>query len=141
MALSTRFALSTAAVIGGGFLAVTAMTFSAPVAGWIAFGVSTAAALAGAAGAVFARSTSSRAGHSALAVVGLWSLVAALTFTGQTLTWLVLANGLALAAAGLGDLVAHEVGTERVVHALEVRHTDGATVVTQPVPAAHDMAA
>ena len=141
MALSSRFALSTAAVIGGGFLAVTAMAFSAPVAGWIGFGVSTAAVVAGVAGAVFARSVSARTGHSALAAVGLWSLVAALTFTGHTLTWLVFADALALATVGLADLVAHEVGTERVVHSLEVRHTDGATLVTQPASAAHDIAA
>lgn len=138
MALSTRFSLDTLAVIGGGFLAVSAMSFSAATAGWVGFGVSTLFALAAAVGAVAARSGSARFGHSALAVVALWSLVAALSFTGGALTWLVFADALALAAVALIDLTAHEVGTEHVVHSLEVRP---APETVQTVPAAHDFAA
>ena len=44
----------------------------------------------------------------------------ALIFTGTTLTWLVLADAIALAAVALADLTAHEVTTENVVHRLEV---------------------
>jgi hypothetical protein len=122
MALSPRFSLDTLAVVGGGFLAVTAMTFSASTAGWIGFGVSTLFTVLAAAGAVTARSGSARAGHSALALVALWSLIAALAFSGTLLTWLVFADALALAAVALADLTAHEVGSEHVVHSLEV-HT------------------
>jgi hypothetical protein len=124
MALSPRFALDTAAVLGGGFLAVSAMAFSVPVAGWIGFGVSTAAAVAGATGAVLARRGSTRIGHGALGVVGLWSLIAALVFAGTALHWLVFADALLLAAVAVGDLVAHELSSERVVHSLEVHHTE-----------------
>lgn len=141
MALSSRFALDTAAVVAGGFLAVSAMAFSAPVAGWIAFGVSTAAAVAGAAGTVFARRDSARAGHAVLGVVGLWSLIAALVFAGPVLHWLVFADALALAVAGLADLVAHETSTERVVHSLEVRHTGGASALSEPASERHEVAA
>lgn len=121
MALSPRFALDTAALLAGGFLAVSAMAFSAPVAGWIGFGVSTGAAVVGAAGAILARRTGQKAGHGTLALVGLWSLVAALVFSGTALTWLVFADALGLALAALADLTAHELTTERVVHQLDVR--------------------
>jgi hypothetical protein len=124
MALSPRFALNTFAVLAGGFLAVSAMTFTAPVVGWLGFGVSTAVAVAGIAGLVLARRVSAKAGHGVLAAVGLWSLIAALVFSGGAMTWLVFAAGAAFVAAGLGDLTAHELSTERVVHSLEVRPAD-----------------
>lgn len=121
MVLSPRFALDTTAVLAGAFLAVSAETFTASTAGWLSFGVSAAAAVAGATAAAFAHRTTQKAGHGLLAAVGLWSLIAALTFTGQTLTWLVLANGIALVVAALADLTAHELTSERVVHQLDVR--------------------
>ena len=53
-------------------------------------------------------------------LVALWSLIAALIFTGSVLTWLVLADAIALGVVALADLAAHEVSTENVVHRLEV---------------------
>ena len=53
-------------------------------------------------------------------LVALWSLIAALIFTGSLLTWLVLADAIALGVVALADLAAHEVSTENVVHRLEV---------------------
>ncbi len=73
MALSPRFALDSTAVLAGGFLAVCATAFSAPVAGRLGFGVSTAAAVVGALAAVLAHRTGQKAGHGLLALVGLWS--------------------------------------------------------------------
>lgn len=121
MALSPRYAINTLGVVAGGFLAVSAMSFSADVTGWIAFGVSTAVTVAALAGLAFTRRLPARIGHGALALVGGWSLIAALVFSGSTLTWLAFADALALAATALADLTAHELGTERVVHSLEVR--------------------
>ena len=121
MALSPRFALDNTAVLGGGFLAVSSMAFSADLAGWLGFGVSTGFVVLGGLGAAFARRTGQKAGHGLLAVVALWSLIAALVFSGTALTWLVFADALALVAVALGDLTAHELTTERVVHQLDVR--------------------
>jgi hypothetical protein len=121
MALSPRFALDTTAVVGGGFLVVSAMTFSAATAGWLGFGVSTAFAVAAAVAAALTRRTPQKLAHGSLAVVGLWSLIAALVFDGTAQMWLVFASALALAAVALGDLIVHEATTERVVHQLEVR--------------------
>ncbi|MCF3964603.1 hypothetical protein [Streptomyces fuscigenes] len=140
MALSPRFALNTFGVLAGGFLAVSAMTFTAPVAGWLGFGVSTAVTVAALAGLVLARRPAAKAGHGVLAALGLWSLVASLVFGGGTLVWLVFAAGAAFVAAALADLTAHELSTERVVHALEVRPVDSAAGSAAAAPV-HDIAA
>ncbi|WP_329139285.1 hypothetical protein OG552_33000 [Streptomyces sp. NBC_01476] len=135
MALSPRYALDTTAVLAGGFLVVSAMTFSNATAGWLSFAVSTAVTVVAGAAAVLARSDSRRLGNSALSLIGLWSLVAALVFSGATLHWLVLADALLLALVALADLTAHELSTERVVHELEIRPA-GATETTAVLPAA-----
>lgn len=123
MALSSRFALDTTAIVGGAFLVVSAMSFSATPAHWLAFGVSTAFTIAAAAGAAVARRTHQQLAHGALALVALWSLITPLVFTGTTQHWLIFANAIGLAVVALGDLIAHESTTERVVHELHVRNS------------------
>jgi len=123
MKLSLRFALDNLFVLGAAFLAVSAMAFSAAVAGWLAFGVSTGLAVVAAASMATARRTGQRIGHGVAGLVALWSLIAALIFTGSVLTWLVLADAIALGVVALADLAAHEVSTENVVHRLEVTGT------------------
>lgn len=122
MALSSRFVISTFAVLAGAFLAVSSMAFTASVAGWLGFGVATGVALAALAGVVVAARTPAKAvGRGVLALAALWSLIAALVFSGTVLTWLVFAGGAAFVAIALADLTANELSSERVVHALEVR--------------------
>lgn len=129
MKLSSRFAVDNLFVIGGAFLAVSAMAFSAAVAGWLAFGVSTGLAVLAGVSAVAARRTGQRIGHGLLAIAGLWSLIAALTFSGTVLTWLVFADAIALGVLALADLAVHEVTTESVVHRLEVTESGAASDV------------
>ncbi len=120
MKLSLRFALDNLFVLGAAFLAVSVMAFSATVAGWLAFGVSTGLVVVAAASMATARRTGQRIGHGVVGLVALWSLIAALIFTGNVLTWLILADAIALGVVALADLTAHEVSTENVVHRLEV---------------------
>ena len=68
-----------------------------------------------------AKKGSRRLGHGLLGLVGLWSLIAALAFSGPALTWLVFADAIALGVLALADLAVHEATTERIVHQLEVR--------------------
>ncbi|MET9483128.1 hypothetical protein [Streptomyces sp. NPDC006638] len=137
MALSPRFALNSIGLIAGAFVAVVAMAFTASVAGWIGFGVFTGIAVLGIVGAVFARKAAAKAGHGLLAAVALWSLIASLIFSGSALTWLVFAGGVALVAVALGDLFAHELRTERVVHSLEVRRPAENMTDTAPARSSH----
>src|SRR5579875_845505 len=117
MRLSARFAIGNVIVIVGAFLAVVAMAFSAPVTGWIGFGVFTGLTLLAFASGAAVSKIGRKGVYALLGLVGLWSLIAALAFSG---TALVFAGGIAMAVIALGDLTAHEVTTENVVHRLEV---------------------
>ena len=121
MKLSSRFSLDSLFVVAGAFLTVASMAWSAGTAGWTAFGVSTGITVIAAASAVLAKKGSRRFGHGLIGIVGLWSLVAALAFSGTVLTWLVFADAIAIGVLALADLAAHEATTERIVHQLEVR--------------------
>jgi hypothetical protein len=121
MRISSRFLLDGLFVVAAAFLTVASMAWSVGPAGWTAFGVSTGIALLAAASAAASKKTSQRVGHGLLGLVALWSLVAALAFSGTALTWLVFADAIAVGVLALADLAVHEATTERIVHSLEVR--------------------
>jgi hypothetical protein len=123
MKLSSRFLLDILFVVAGAFLVVASMAWSAGTAGWTAFGVSAGVTVLAAASAAPAKKTSRRLGHGLLGLVALWSLAAALAFSGTALTWLIFADAIAVGVLALADLTAHEATTERIVHQLEVRDT------------------
>lgn len=123
MNLSPRFAIDALFVVGGAFLTVAAIAFSATVAGWTGFGVFTGLAVIGLASALLGHGVVRKTSHSVLGLVGIWSLIATLLFVGSALTWLVFAGGIALAVIALVDMAAHEVTTENVVHQLVVTET------------------
>lgn len=129
MSLSTRFGVDVLSVVAGGFLAVAAVAFASTTAGWVAFGVFTGLTVVAELAAVLTTRRGARIGHGALGLVSLWALIAALVFTGSTLTALVFVDALAVALVGLVDLTVHELSTERVVHELEVRESVPATPV------------
>ena len=121
MKLSSRFLLDSLFVVAGAFLAVASMAWAAGTAGWTAFGVSAGVAVLALASAALAKGNSRRYGHGLLGLVALWSVAAALAFSGTALTWLVLADAIAVGVLALADLAIHEATTERIVHQLEVR--------------------
>jgi hypothetical protein len=86
------------------------------VAGWIAFGVSAAITVIAGTSAVLTARSGRKLGHGLVGLVALWSLVAALAFSGTLLTWLVFADALAVGVLALADLTAHEATIEKVVH-------------------------
>jgi hypothetical protein len=55
-----------------------------------------------------------------LAVLGVWSIVQAIVFTGTTLEWVSFATAAAAALLATVGLTLHEMTTERVVHELRV---------------------
>jgi hypothetical protein len=121
MKLSSRFLLDMLFAVAGAFLTVVSLAWAASLAGWTAFGVFTAVTVIGAVSAGLSVHRSRRLGHGLIALVALWSLVAALVFSGTLLTWLVFADAIALGVLALADLAAHEATTERIVHSIEVR--------------------
>jgi hypothetical protein len=126
MRLSSRFILDNLFLLAAAFLVVAAMTWSAGLAGWIAFGISAGITVIAGASAVLTPKSARKLGHGVIALAALWSLVAALAFSGTLLTWLVFADAIAVGVLALADLTAHEATTEKVVHQLVVH--DGAAV-------------
>ena len=126
MRLSSRFILDLLFFLAAAFLVVASMTWSAPVAGWTAFGVSAGITVIAAASAVLTSRNARKLGHGLVGLAALWSLIAALSFSGTLLTWLVFADAIAVGVLALADLTAHEATTEKVVHQLVVH--DGASV-------------
>src|ERR1700749_4343190 len=120
MKLSSRFLLDSLFVVAGAFLTVASMAWASGTAGWTAFGVSVGVTVLAAAGAAMAKKTSPRVGHGLIGLVALWSLIAAVAFSGAALTWLVFADAIAVGVLALADLAAHEATTERIVHSPEV---------------------
>lgn len=127
MKFSSRFLLDSLFVVAGAFLTVASMAWAAGTAGWTAFGVSAGVTVLAAASAALGKKASRRIGHGVLGLVGLWSLIAALAFSGPALTWLVFADAIAVGVLALADLAAHEATTERIVHQLEVRDLSSAS--------------
>ena len=121
MKLSSRFLVDGLFVVAGAFLTVASLTWASNTASWTAFGVSVGVTVIAAASAVRAKTGSRQLGHSLLGLVALWSLIAALAFSGSALTWLVFADAIAVGVLALADLAVHEATTERIVHSLEVR--------------------
>jgi hypothetical protein len=121
MKLSSRFLLDGLFVVAGSFLTVTSMAWAAGPAGWTAFGVAAGVTVLAAASAGLAKKSSRRIGHGLITLAALWSAIAAVSFSGAVLTWLVFADAIAVGVLALADLAAHEATTERIVHALEVR--------------------
>ena len=95
------------------------------MAGWTAFGVSAAITVIAGTSAVLTARSGRKLGHGLVGLAALWSLVAALAFSGTLLTWLVFADALAVGVLALADLTLHEATTEKVVHQLVVH--DGTT--------------
>jgi hypothetical protein len=126
MRLSSRFILDNLFLLAAAFLIVAAMTWSAATAGWTAFGVSAGITVIAAASAVLTSRSARKLGHGIVALAALWSLVAALAFSGTLLTWLVFADAIAVGVLALADLTAHEATTEKVVHQLVVHDRAGA---------------
>lgn len=123
MKLSIRFTLDILFLLAAAFLVVASMTWSAGVAGWTAFGVSTGITVLAAASAALTKRNAVKLGHGLVGLAALWSLIAALAFSGTVLTWLVFADAIAVGVLALADLTAHEATTEKVVHQLVVHDT------------------
>jgi hypothetical protein len=99
-------------LLAGAFLAVVSRTFVPGDAGWIGFGVSTGIVLVAVANILLLKATSARLAHTAVVVVALWSLTAALVFVGTTLGWLVFADAVGLVAVAVAGLTLNEFGLE-----------------------------
>ena len=119
--MNSRYLTNIGLAIMGGFLVVVSQVWSVSVFMWVMLGIGVAAlALAGGI-AVRGRGATQRALDGIIGLLGAWTIVASLVFSGSVVTWLGFASGVAFAALAVIGLTLHELNTERVVHSFEVR--------------------
>jgi hypothetical protein len=119
--MNSRFLTNAALSIAGAFTVVASMAWAPATFSWLMFAAGiVAVALAGAV-VVRGRGVAQRSLDGALAILGAWTIVASLVFSGSVVTWLGFASGAAFVALAFIGLTLHELYTERVVHSFEVR--------------------
>ena len=123
--MSQRFISNVALAIAGAVVVVASQAFSSSLTGWLTFGVSLGAlALLAVVQRDRARGRLQRMLDVATGALALWSAVASVVYTGTTLTWLSFGEAIGFVALGVAGLVAHELSTERIVHAFEAIPAD-----------------
>ena len=123
--MSQRFISNVALAVAGAVIVVSTQAFAPQTAGWVTFGVSLGAL------ALLAIAHRDPAGEriqwildAGITLLALWSAVASVVYSGSTLKWLSLAEGLAFVGLAVAGLIVHEVRTERIVHSLEAVPAD-----------------
>lgn len=121
--IHSRFAGNMLVAVGGVFLAIVSRIWASGTVEWIGVGIGALALVVGLGSmAATARGMTERGIDLLIAVLGAWTIVASLIFSGTTRLNLALWEGIGLALLGAAGLIAHEQTTERVVHELEVTH-------------------
>jgi len=123
--MSQRFISNVMLAIAGAVVVVASQAFSSSLTGWLTFGVSLGAlALLAVVQRDRARGRLQRMLDVATGALALWSAVASVVYTGTTLRWLSFAEAIGFVGIAIVGLVAHELSTERIVHAFEAIPAD-----------------
>jgi hypothetical protein len=117
--MNRRFISNVGLAVAGATVAVASQAFTASVTGWLMFGLSLGALVL----LAIVRRDSERGIQGlldiAIGALAVWSAVASVVYTGTMLTWLSFAEAIGFVVLAVLGLVAHEVRTERTLHALE----------------------
>jgi hypothetical protein len=106
-------------LVVAGFLVVATQVWPTHTLEWlfIAGGIVTLVLAAAPGGAGSRRQ---RAVSAIVAVLGIWCVVQASIFNGDTMMWVSFATALGIGLLAIAALIDHEMSTERVVHELQV---------------------
>jgi hypothetical protein len=114
--MNTRFITNMALATAGVIIVVSSQAFSSVTTGWITFGISLAVlAVLGAVQIDPMRGRVQRALDAASAGVAVWAVVASVVYSGSTVTWLSLGEGLAFTLIATVGLVDNEFEYEHAV--------------------------
>jgi cell division protein FtsW (lipid II flippase) len=117
--MRTHFISRLALALLGGFLVVVSLVWTGATLEWLFFAGGIAMTLIAAADAL-AHGIAQRTLDGLIAVLGVWTIVESLVFTGAALKWISFGGASLLVALAVTGLVIHEMGSERVVHELSV---------------------
>lgn len=119
--MNSRFLTNAGLTAIGAFTVVASMAWAPATFMWLMFAAGIAAVSLSLAAAIPSRGVAQRALDGTVGILGAWTIVASLVFSAATVTWLGFASGIAFFALALIGMTLHELRTERVVHAFEVR--------------------
>lgn len=119
--MNSRFLTNAGLSLVGAFTVVASMVWAPTTFMWLMLGAGILAAATAGAVAIRGRGPAQRTLDGVAGLLGAWTIVASLVFTGSVVTWLGFASGAALVGLALLGLTLHELSTERVVHSFEVR--------------------
>ena len=119
--MNSRFLTNSVLSLLGAFTVVASQVWAPATFMWLMFGAGVVAVLAAGAIVLRARGNAQRSLDGIVGILGAWTIVASLVFSGSVVTWLGFATGAALVGLALIGLTLHELYTERVVHSFEVR--------------------
>jgi hypothetical protein len=121
--MNSRFLTNAGLTLAGAFTVVASMAWAPPTFMWLMFAAGIAAIGLSLGAAVPGRGLPQRWLDGATAVLGAWTIVASIVFSASVVTWLGFASGIGFVGLALIGLTLHELHSERVVHAFEVRTT------------------
>ena len=123
VSMNSRFLTNSGLSLIGAFTVVASMVWAPPTFMWLMFAAGILALALSAAAAIRGRGRAQRALDVVIGILGTWTIVASLVFSAGVVTWLGFASGVAFVGLAFAGLALHELHTERVVHAFEVRTT------------------
>jgi hypothetical protein len=133
--MSTRYLTNMTLALIAGFLVVASQAFTASTYAWLSFagGVAIGVVALGSL-ALRGRGIVQRSIDATVVVLAAWTIVSSLVFATGSVIWLGFSAAAAVLALAITGLTANELGTERVVHSLQVNAqaentTDGRAVV------------
>jgi hypothetical protein len=114
--VTSRFVSNLFVLVAASFLLAARFAFGAPALRWLAFGAGGLVVLV-VAGAFLARGRgpAQRGLDVVLALIGGWTVVSSLSFSGSVLLWLALLEAAAMAGLALIGLILHEAVMESAV--------------------------
>jgi hypothetical protein len=108
-----------ALLVGAAFLVVATQVWPSHTLEWM-FIVGGIVMLVLAAAPATESSARQRTLGGVIAILGIWTIVQAIVFTGDTLMWVSFATAVGAGLLAVAGLIEHETSTERVVHELQV---------------------
>ena len=119
--MSTRYLSNLFLALMAGTLVVFTQAFSATTAAWLVFAFGCGFTVLSLGSVAMPTTLVQRAIAGVATIIGAWTIVESLVFSPTTAMWIGFADALGILGLALIGLTVHELRTERVVHALEIR--------------------
>lgn len=134
--MHARFAQSSVLALAGGFVVVASQAFTSGVTAWLAFSLGVAALVLATVPAIFGARRLVLGLDATTALLGAWTVVASLVFTGDVVRWLSFAEGAGFVALAFAGLAIDHIQLSRTNRLASVRTDAPVVSVERPTAVA-----